>query len=293
MKIQPSSFYSELCLYEKSREGRIYCWVHGGLMRYAFGHMSDESSTASRVIALRDWYQRPLGRLLAESEQSAMVTQLANLFGYHLMVVEPPWENCPLSDSRIPHHFIQSIAPQTYPAIALAAHTDDWPIMTDSVDAIILPHTLELSRDPHQVLREADRSLIPDGHLVILGFNPYGPWGLRRVFTRKGGQMPWESRFLGMNRVKDWLGLLGFDTLHSHYLFQRPPLQNARLLERLKLLEPASGQGNQLLSAAYILVARKRTTIITPVKPMRSRRRLFPVGIPSSSQGRVRRERHH
>ena len=262
-------------------------------MRYAFRPMSSETSTQSRVCALRDWYQHPLGRLLAESEQNALAAQLANLFGYHLMVIEPPWENCPLTDSRIPHHFIQSIAPAALPAAGLAGHTDEWPIMTDSLDAIILPHTLELSRDPHQVLREADRSLIPDGHLVILGFNPYGPWGLRRMFTPKRGSMPWDCRFLGMNRIKDWLGLLGFDTLESYFLFQRPPVQNIRLLEKLHMLEPASGQGRQLLSAAYILVARKRTTIITPIKPLRSRRRLFPVGIPSSSQGRVRRARHH
>jgi hypothetical protein len=106
--------------------------------------------------------------------------------------------------------------------------------------------------------------------------------------------MPWDSRFLGLNRIKDWLGLLGFDTLESHYLFHRPPVQNMRLLEKLRMLESTSGYGRKLLSAAYILVARKRTTIITPVKPMSShRRRLFPVGIPSSSQGNVRRARHH
>ena len=263
-------------------------------MRYACGQMSTQKSTLSRVTALRDWYRHPLGRLLAETEWNALAAQLPTLFGYHLVVVEPPWEDCPLKDSRIPHHFIQSIEPQAQPVAKLAGHPDDWPIMTDSVDAIILPHTLELSHDPHQVLREADRSLIPDGHLVILGFNPYGPWGMRRVFTPGRRRMPWDSRFLGVGRIKDWLALLGFDTLECHYLFHRPPVQNIRLLEKLRLLEPASGHGRRLLSAAYILVARKRTTIITPIKPLRSRRtRLFPVGIPNSSQGNVRRARHN
>ena len=256
--------------------------------------MSKEISTASRVIALRTWYQRPLGSLLAETELKALAAELSNLFGYHLVAIDPPWNDDPLKDSRIPHHFIQSVAPATQPAAGLAGHTDNWPILTDSIDAIILPHTLELSRDPHQVLREADRCLIPDGHLVILGFNPYGPWGMRRLFTPGRRHMPWDSRFLGMNRIKDWLGLLGFDTLGSHYLFQRPPVQNMRLLEKLQLLEPASGYGRGLLSAAYILVAQKRTTILTPLKAERARRRrLFPVGIPSSSQGNVRRARHH
>jgi SAM-dependent methyltransferase len=263
-------------------------------MRYAFVPMSTQLSAASRVTALRNWYRRPLGRLLAETELKALSAQIPNLFGYHLMVIDPPWEECPLKDSRIPHHFIQSIAPVTQPETGLAGDLDDWPIMTDSIDAIVLPHTLELSRDPHQVLREADRSLIPDGHLVILGFNPYGPWGMCRVFTPWRRQMPWDSRFLGLNRIKDWLGLLGFDTLESHYLFHRPPVQNMRLLEKLRVLESSSGYGWKPLSAAYILVARKRTTIVTPLKAVSGRRRrLFPVGIPSSTQGNVPRTRHY
>jgi hypothetical protein len=93
-----------------------------------------------------------------------------------------------------------------------------------------------------------------------------------------------------MGRVKDWLGLLGFDTLHSHFLFHRPPLQSERVLGRLRFLEPKNGIGLMLLSAVYILVARKRTVIMTPLHEVqRAKPRLFPVGIPSSSQGNVRR----
>lgn len=247
-------------------------------------------TASTRAASLRNWYQRPLGQLLAEAELSALSGQLPTLFGYHLMVIDPPWEHCSLTDCRIPHHIIQSVEPRARSDAGLGGHTEAWPIMTDSVDAIVLPHTLELCQDPHQVLREADRSLIPDGHLVILGFNPYSLWGLRRLLARRGRQMPWDSRFLGINRIKDWLGLLGFDTVHSHYLFQRPPVQNQRLLDRLRFMEPADDTGRLLLSAAYILVAQKRTVVMTPLKVGNStRRRLFPVGIPSSSQGNVRR----
>lgn len=248
------------------------------------------SRVSSRVASLRHWYRRPLGNLLAEAEQAALEVELPTLFGYHLMVIDPPWEHCRLQDSRISHHIIQSVEPLTHREAGLGGYTEDWPIMSDSVDAIILPHTLELTDDPHQVLREADRSLIPDGHLVILGFNPRSLWGVRRVLTRKRQQMPWDSRFLSLNRIKDWLGLLGFDTLHCHYLFQRPPLQSRRLLEKMHLHGPSSGYGRKYLSASYILVARKRTVVMTPLSNLQRRRRhLFPVGIPSSSQGNVRR----
>jgi SAM-dependent methyltransferase len=255
-----------------------------------FRCMNTDFSLTYRADALRGWYRLPLGRMLAEAELEALAAQLPTLFGYHLLVIDPPWEYCALKDSRIPHHVIQSVEPLTQPRADLAGHTESWPILTDSVDAIVLPHTLELSSDPHQVLREADRSLIPDGHLVILGFNPYSLWGLRRMLSRKGKRMPWGARFQSLSRLKDWLGLLGFDTLHSHYLFQRPPVQNKRFLEKLYASRPARSEGRRLLSATYILVARKRTVVMTPIlEGQPQRRQLFPVGIPSSSQGNVRR----
>jgi SAM-dependent methyltransferase len=252
--------------------------------------MSKDINVLSRVTSLRQWYRSPLGSLLAEAELEALGGELPTLFGYHLMVIDPPWEHCRLKDSRIPHHVIQSVEPLTRRDAGLGGFTEDWPIMSDTIDAIVLPHTLELTNDPHQVLREADRSLIPDGHLVILGFNPRSLWGIRRVLTPRRQHMPWDSRFLSMNRIKDWLGLLGFDTLHCHYLFQRPPIQNRRLLEKLHLHGPSIGYGRKYLSASYILVARKRTFVMTPLSEIhRQRRRLFPVRIPSSTQGNVRR----
>lgn len=232
----------------------------------------------------------PLGQQLAQAELSAMARELPNLFGYHLVVIDPPWPEVSLDDSRIPHRVIQRVEQLPDEAQQLSGDTENWPIMTDAVDAIVLPHTLELARDPHQVLREADRSLIPDGHLVITGFNPRSLWGLRRVLSRKRGTLPWSARFRSISRIKDWLGLLGFDVLQSRFLFQRPPLQSTRLLSRLQFLEPADGAGSLLLSGAYILVARKRSVIMTPLHSQaRKKPRLFPVGIPSSSQGNVRR----
>jgi hypothetical protein len=140
------------------------------------------------------------------------------------------------------------------------------------------------------VLREAERSLIPDGHLVIIGFNPWSLWGVRRLLSWRSQEMPWNARFLSMNRIKDWLSLLGFDTLHCRYLFQRPPIRNSRMLGRLQFLEPTHGNDRMLLAGAYILVARKRTVILTPLKAVRNgRRQLFPVGIPTSSQRNIRR----
>lgn len=252
--------------------------------------MTASISMTLRASSLRRWYRCPLGRLLADVELRALAEQLPGLFGYHLMVVDPPWDTCALSDSRIPHHIVQRIQQDCGGETGVVGHTDSWPVMTDTLDAIILPHTLELTVDPHQVLREAERSLIPDGHLVIIGFNPWSLWGVRRLLSWHSREMPWNARFLGVNRIKDWLSLLGFDIVHCRYLFQRPPIQNSRMLGRLQFLEPSRGKGRMLLAGAYLLVARKRTVVMTPLRTVRNgRRQLFPVGIPTSSQRNIRR----
>lgn len=254
--------------------------------------MNQEISATARATLLREWYQRPLGCALAEAEQNALASQLPNLFGYHLLVIDPPWKGCRLEDSRIAHRVILR-AGTTVPSDAgIMADSDYLPIQSDSVDAIILPHTLELATNPHQVLREADRSLIPDGHLIILGFNPFSLWGARQLLNRRNDRFPWSARFRSQHRIRDWLGLLGFDTLHSHYLFQRPPVQSERILRKLQFMEREDGTGLLLLSACYILLARKRSSVLTPLRDaQRLRNRMFPVGIPSSTQGNVRRVR--
>lgn len=252
--------------------------------------MNPENSASARAASLHSWYRRPLGCALAEAEQSALAGQLGLLFGYHLVIIDPPWPSCELEDSRIAHRVIQGILPESCQGTSVSADPDSWPLQTDSIDAIILPHTLELAASPHQVLREAERCLIPDGHLIIMGFNPFSSWGVRHLLARRSNRLPWGARFRSLHRVKDWLDLLGFDTLHTQYLFQRPPVQSRRALQRLQFMEPRTGQGLMLLSAGYLLVARKRTVVMTPLRELqRVRKRLFPVGLPSSSQGNVRR----
>jgi SAM-dependent methyltransferase len=257
-----------------------------------FSTMSAEQAVPLRAGSLRGWYHRPLGQLLAEAETGALADQLPGIFGYHLLVVDPPWDTCSLEDSRIPHHVIQRVQADADDPPGMIGHTDAWPVMTDTLDAIVLPHSLELSHDPHQVLREADRCLIPDGHLILFGFNPRSLWGVRRFMARGVERMPWGMRFISMSRAMDWLKLLGFDTLHCRYLLHRPPVQNIRMLERLRFLEPSGGSGRMLLAGAYMLVARKRTVILTPIKARRSaRRQLFPVRVPGPTQRHIRRVR--
>ena len=177
-------------------------------------------------IPVRNWYQTLLGERLASCELALLDAQLPNVFGYHLLQLGVLGQTDLLGSSRIHHRVvIDSDYSFREDGVGLYTKLDHLPIATDSVDALVLPHTLEFSRDPHQVLREVERVLIPEGHLLILGFNPFSLWGIRRLLGFSRRECLWRGKYISMPRMKDWLSLLGFDTVQCQYGFFRPPFQ--------------------------------------------------------------------
>ncbi len=231
-----------------------------------------------RLRALREWCAQPLGRQLAEAEQQVLSEVLGDVFGYHLVVVDPACSLDSLGNSRVQHQVVQSCTSTGMVVTpSLLAGSEAMPWQTDSIDAFVLPHVLEVSADPHQVLREIDRCLVGEGHLILSGFNPLGLWGLRRLLSGWRGQIPWSLRFISLPRLKDWLSLLGFDTLQAFYLFPRPPWYSRTLDRRLGFMDRLHRPHRPLLAACYLLVARKRVVTLTPVKPRwRPRRAILP-----------------
>ncbi len=249
-------------------------------------HSTLHSGTA-RLEALREWCRQPLGCHLAEAEQAALRDVLSDVFGYHLVVMDPSCEIDSLEESRIIHRIVQTRSRSglvRHPE--LLSNSEQLPYRSDSVDAFVLPHALEVAQDPHQVLREIDRCLLAEGHLIILGFNPYGWWGLRRVLGGKHRDAPWALRFIGLSRLKDWLSLLGFDTVRTRYLFPHPPWAYGLGRDRRGILDRLHRDHWPLLAASYLLVAKKRVATLTPVKPRwRPRRAILAGGVIESRNG--------
>jgi SAM-dependent methyltransferase len=69
-------------------------------------------------------------------------------------------------------------------AHALCCEPEYLPFADQSLDLVVLPHTLERAEDPHRSLAEVERVLRPEGRVVIVGLNPVSLWGLRQ---RGGG----------------------------------------------------------------------------------------------------------
>src|SRR6202142_1225286 len=106
-----------------------------------------------------------------------------------------------LAGARTQHTTL--VAPELASGVTLCAPLDTLPFRSDSIDAIFLPHTLELVEDPYAVLREAERVLIAEGCLMICGFNPFSGWGVRRAFAkhvRRPAFPPQTQRMLSERR---------------------------------------------------------------------------------------------
>ena len=181
-------------------------------------------------------------------------------------VTTPCSSACPnlqgLRANRMPHRWVASDSVQAAQSLplpiedepnslpfdadaALHCDFDALPFPNQSLDLVVLPHALELSRDPHLTLREVERVLVPEGRVMILGFNPASMWGLRQRLGRArsavglGGRgslyLPRAGEFLGYWRLRDWLRLLSFEVEGGRFGCFRPPYRSAALARTQRL----------------------------------------------------------
>ena len=214
---------------------------------------------------------------MLQAESELMVEALDDVFGWELLQLGL-WgqRKSLLSGCRTRRHAVIANEKLRSTDSDVAARLSQLPIANASVDAVVLPHTLEFETDPFAVVREADRVLAGEGHLIVLGFRPWSLWGFRsRAISR--GYPPGLKRMLGVRRVADWLELLGYDVgVTRNYLFTPPWGGTA----------PRPGEPSPLLrrgwikpwpAGAYLLKARKRVYTLTPIRP-RVRERAQPIG---------------
>lgn len=184
---------------------------------------------------------------LLDAETALLAETLDDVFGWELLQVGlwgPP--RGLLNASRTRQQTV--IAERHIDGVDLVARLPQLPIASGTVDAVLLPHTLEFLPDPKAMIREADRVLAGEGQLIIVGLRPFSLWGLRARLS-PGAFPPGLRNLLAKRRVCDWLALLGYEIIASrHYLH-----------------------------SAYILKARKRVYTMTPIK-IRPRERAAVIG---------------
>ena len=226
------------------------------------------------LTTLAQWYRTPLGRRVADAESACLEQLLEDSFGYYLLQIGLPERfRGAMSGCRIRHRVVLSTTAVTAarPEARIQGAPSRLPIASDSVDALLLPHTLDFAADAQQVLREAERVLIPEGRVLILGFNPISAWGLWRAIPRRRQRVPWCGEILTPFRVCDWLTLIGFQIERRQTLMHRLPLRG-RYLTRLDWLDQLGARWWPALGGIYAIRAVKRVSTVTPVRPRWTRR---------------------
>lgn len=219
-------------------------------------------SNSEPCYSFEEWLATPLGRYLLEQETRYHDEAVADIFGFHALQLGLPGIDL-LRTNRIPHKF--RIA-QT-PSAELIARNEALPIATQSIDLLILPHVLEFAAHPHQLLREVDRVMMPEGRVIITAFNPWSLWGIRRWMRADNRQYPWCGTFISLVRMKDWLSLLNFDVSAGKLACYVPPFTQEQWLARFGFMEEAGDRWWAIGGGVYMLQAIKRVQgmrVITP-----------------------------
>lgn len=222
-----------------------------------------------RSIQLNRWFETKLGQHVLQAEIQVMQTLLPHHFGYHLVQLGNVGQGCLISNSRIMHRCIvsQSIPHSQADLPYIQADFDILPFAEESIDLVVLPHILEFEADPHRILHQITRSLIPDGHIIIIGFNPFSMWGIwHKLFAQKHSA-PWSGQFLSRIRVTDWLKLLGLEPIQQHSFFFSLPFHHPQSSDYSPLLERIGKRCAGRFGAVYIIVAQKRILPLTLITP--------------------------
>jgi len=257
----------------------------------------------SEIIGLTNWLKTPPGAYLLAWEKARFDQAVGDIFGYHALQIGLP-ELDTLQTNRMPHKWLAQSALSAQPRpqenspsqmaaesksslrAALLVDSAALPFPESSLDLVVLPHALELGADSHSALREVARVLVPEGRVVISGFNPASLWGLRQrrdhFYQRFGyGELflPDAGEYIGYWRLRDWLRLLDFEVESACFGCYRPALKSQQWLDRFDWMDTAGKRWWPIFGAVYFLVAVKRVRGMRLLEPAWKSRKA-PVVVP-------------
>ena len=229
-------------------------------------------------FALEEWFATPQGAYVLNWELARIDQVVADIFGYYAVQVGLPGIDF-LRANRMPNRLTASL--RGSPGVVADAH--ELPFASESLDLVVLPHLLEFSSEPHQILREVERVLRPEGQVVILCFNPVSLWGVKKLFAAPP-HAPWSGEFVSVLRMKDWLKLLNFEMRGGRFGCYRPPYTSEKWLGRFGFLEHAGDRWWPVAGAVYLMQAKKRVPGIRLITPSwRKERRKAEALAPSAN----------
>lgn len=239
---------------------------------------------SKRFASIDDWYLAETGQHLFEELEARINPILSTTFGYYSLQIGCQGMAASLQQScRIKHQFTLD---ELASGAKIRANPSMLPVASDSIDLVILMHHLSNTGEPHAVLREAFRVLIPEGKLVIIDFNPVSLWGLRHACQSWLDHVPFTGHLYTARRIDDWMRLLGFDQYRHIRVGYLPPIQRPSVIRHLGWLEKSMRTVSPLLGALNLMVYTKNIAPLTPVRHRWVARKILPGNMARPSVGR-------
>jgi len=248
----------------------------------------DHSSSEKPIITLASWLESPAGCYVQAWEKARLDALTVDIFGFNALQIGLP-QIRGLEANRMPNRWTSDVqtSPKGKSPVVIAHDFCELPFATQSLDLVVLPHVLEFAKEPHQVLREVERVLIPEGQLIVCGFNPASLWGARQVAGRLTGAhfLPLHGEFISVPRLKDWLKLLNMEVNRGHFGCYAPPCSTEKWLGRFAFMEKAGDRWWPYLGAVYIVQAIKRVKGMRLIGPVWNKKKSgAPQGVPATNK---------
>ena len=224
-----------------------------------------------------DWYKTLSGQATLEKIDDLCAEVMSEIFGYYAIEEGVlSGQHDLLRHSRIAAGFslvsseglelLEKNEIATKNSLALVSTIEQLPLSTDNIDLVVATHALETSLNPHQVLREIDRILVPEGHCILIGFNPFSVANIGQTIRLGHQNKNSKYKMRSVNRVRDWFSLLGFEVLDVNYMGFRPAIKSKKIFEKLSFLESWGDYAGPILGNMYVVHAKKQVIAMRPDK---------------------------
>ncbi|MET1254670.1 class I SAM-dependent methyltransferase [Aliikangiella maris] len=197
---------------------------------------------------------------------------LAQVFGYNALLYSDLAYQLSGDALRIKQQLV--IGPQGN-QLTVKCRFEELPVAADCIDLALLPAILQQSNNPHQILREVERVLIPEGVLVVIGRNPLSWYGIKHWFGQRRIDKLKKHKDISRTRLADWFRLLGLETESTiNISMTNEKLQKSNAYPWVRRVVQLFCD---YFCSYYIIVARKKVSTLTPIRPSwRRNKQLVP-----------------